>query len=333
LRKEIADLDREQAENARRLQEAQAIAGGDLTGQGAGQRQNRQALLGLVQDYQGYITALAESGATQAELTAATEEARREFIQQATELGFQESVVLEYAAAFDDVQTAISKVERNITVDANVNPALQALNELNAKLNESIDIARTLNSVLGSGGGGGGGGGGGSTPAYAQPGFRPTPLLPPRTPTLGDVIFRGSPRVTVQTPRVVLPGTALPRISSNVDFSGMNGGYTGPGARTEVAGIVHRGEYVIPKQFVNQSTGMPDPSVLAQMQSGMRNYFMGGFVGGNSGTDGGAMMVELSPFDRKLLADAGNVQLRLNGRVVAEATNQNNFDEARRGSN
>jgi uncharacterized protein (DUF427 family) len=44
------------------------------------------------------------------------------------------------------------------------------------------------------------------------------------------------------------------------------------------------------------------------------------------------MMVELSPFDRKLLADAGNVQLRLNGRVVAEATNQNNFEQARRGS-
>jgi hypothetical protein len=73
LRTEIADLDREQAENARRLQETQAIAGGDLTGGGAGQRQNRQALLGLVQDYQGYITALAESGATQAELTAAAD--------------------------------------------------------------------------------------------------------------------------------------------------------------------------------------------------------------------------------------------------------------------
>ena len=45
------------------------------------------------------------------------------------------------------------------------------------------------------------------------------------------------------------------------------------------------------------------------------------------------MMVELSPYDRKLLSDAGNVQLRLNGKVVAEATNQNNYNEARRGSN
>jgi hypothetical protein len=45
-----------------------------------------------------------------------------------------------------------------------------------------------------------------------------------------------------------------------------------------------------------------------------------------------AVMVELSPYDRKLLQDAGNVQLRLNGRVVAEATNESNFNQARRGS-
>jgi len=63
----------------------------------------------------------------------------------------------------------------------------------------------------------------------------------------------------------------------------------------------------------------------------MRGYANGGFVGGGMGD--GTMMVELSPFDRKLLADAGNVQLRVNGKVVAEATNQNNFNEARRGSN
>jgi len=291
LRKEIAALDREQADNARRLGETQAIAGGDLTGQGAGQRQNRQALLGLVQDYQGYITALAESGATQAELSAATETARQQFIQQATELGFQESVVLEYAAAFDDVQTAISKVERNITVEANVNPALQALNELNASLNKNIQAARTLNAALG------------------QPTRLPTP-------------------VAVTTP-IYIP--ALSGLGVNPNFS--MGGFTGPGGKNQPAGIVHKGEYVIPKQFVNQSSGMPDPSFLAQMQNGMRSYQMGGFVGGSAMGSDGTVMVELSPFDRKLLADAGNVQLRLNGRVVAEATNQNNFDEARRGSN
>lgn len=36
-----------------------------------------------------------------------------------------------------------------------------------------------------------------------------------------------------------------------------DGGYTGMGGKNEVAGIVHRGEYVIPREQVNQSTGLP----------------------------------------------------------------------------
>jgi len=35
------------------------------------------------------------------------------------------------------------------------------------------------------------------------------------------------------------------------------GGFTGTGGMNEVAGVVHKGEYVIPKSQVNQSTGMP----------------------------------------------------------------------------
>jgi len=88
------------------------------------------------------------------------------------------------------------------------------------------------------------------------------------------------------------------------------------------------------KKYVNQSTGLPDANFLAQLQNGMRGYQMGGFVGGaSSGNDSGTMMVELSPYDRKLLSDAGNVQLRLNGKVVAEATNRSNVVDAQRGAN
>ena len=115
------------------------------------------------------------------------------------------------------------------------------------------------------------------------------------------------------------------------DRSFASGGYTGAGGKHQPAGIVHRGEYVVPSQYVNQSSGLPNANFLAQLQNGMRGYAQGGFVGGGMGD--GTMMVELSPYDRKLLSDAGNVQLRLNGKVVAEATNQNNYNEARRGSN
>jgi len=40
------------------------------------------------------------------------------------------------------------------------------------------------------------------------------------------------------------------------------GGFTGRGGKNDVAGIVHAGEYVLPKEQVNQSTGMPDWSKI-----------------------------------------------------------------------
>jgi TP901 family phage tail tape measure protein len=344
LRKEIAALDREQADNQRSLQQAQAVAGGDLTGQGAGQRQNRQALLGLVQDYQSYITALAESGATQEELKDATEEARQEFIQQAIELGFQESVVLEYAAAFDDVQTAISKVERNITVEANVNPALQALNELNASLNKNIEAARTLNSLMGGRLGGDGNNNGSGTQGSGTAALSSLGVNAGLAGTSG--VSRGSTSPSSsgfyssnRPLSSLVPGIAagiaqgIGSIFSNI-FNFSSGGFTGPGGKYDPAGIVHKGEYVIPKRYVNQSTGMPDPSFLARLQNGMRSFAAGGSVASSPGAaNTGPMMVELSPYDRKLLADAGNVQLRLNGKIVAEATNRANLIDAQRGTN
>jgi hypothetical protein len=53
------------------------------------------------------------------------------------------------------------------------------------------------------------------------------------------------------------------------------GGYTGRGARHEVAGVVHRGEYVIPKDVVDR-TG---PSVWAGTVRSLRGYADGGLVG------------------------------------------------------
>lgn len=52
------------------------------------------------------------------------------------------------------------------------------------------------------------------------------------------------------------------------------GGFTGRGGVNEVAGAVHRGEYVLPQSMVNQSTGMPDLSkFLPNNQSGITQNF------------------------------------------------------------
>lgn len=41
-----------------------------------------------------------------------------------------------------------------------------------------------------------------------------------------------------------------------------DGGFTGTGNKHDVAGIVHAGEYVLPKEQVNQTTGLPKPGAL-----------------------------------------------------------------------
>ena len=328
LRKELSELNRDDAKAARELAEAQQISGGVLTGDGAGARANRGALLDLVQEYQGYIATLAESGASQDELRNATEKARREFTEQARELGFQEDVVQQYAAAFDDVRFAIDNVPRNITVEANVNPALQALNELNASLQTQISAANDLNRALnqpvaprsGGGGNGNGSGSGGTTRSISS------------LSSLG--VNPNNPPLVINTRTIAMRVDALRSLGVNpvARFSG--GGFTGRGGVMQPAGVVHKGEYVVPQKYVNQSTGLPDANFLSQLQNGMRSFAMGGFVGGQSNSnDGGAMMVELSPYDRKLLSDAGNVQLRLNGKIVAEATNRSNVVDAQRGAN
>ena len=349
LREELAALNREQQDNADAIAEAQQIAGGDLTTQGPGSRQNRAALLGLVGDYQDYITALAESGASQDELRKATEQARQEFIAQAVELGYQEDVVMQYAAAFDDVRTAIDRVPRNITVDANVNPALQASNELNAKLDKSIQKAKKLNSITGGGGNNSGAGGsdgdgdngGGDNATTAAQGLAKAQsdykvAAAAVAAARAGIATASTPRESDQwasrlatAQRQLADAQERIRQANSVGFA--SGGFTGAGSKYQPAGIVHKGEYVVPKQYVNQSTGMPDANFLSQLQNGMRGYAMGGFVGGGAMPD--SMMVELSPYDRKLLENAGNVQLRVDGKVVASATNRSNFNEARRGSN
>jgi TP901 family phage tail tape measure protein len=322
LRAEIADLDNKSAEAARELAEAQETAAGAtaLTGQGPGARQNRQALLGLVRNYQDYITTLAESGASQDELRKATERARKEFIAQATDLGFAESEVMMYAAAFDDVRTAIDRVPRDITVDFNADPALQALNELNAKLDQSIEKAKELNRQTGTEAGP-------PNSSFDPPTFS-------KNITDASEGFRAAQyaRTVATTAAEMNDAVERLRFAQRALRGGFSsGGYTGSGGKYQPAGVVHRGEYVVPSQYVNQSSGLPNANFLSQLQNGMRGYAQGGFVGGGMGD--GTMMVELSPFDRKLLSDAGNVQLRVDGKVVASATNRSNFNEARRGSN
>lgn len=64
------------------------------------------------------------------------------------------------------------------------------------------------------------------------------------------------------------------------------GGYTGPGHWQKPAGMVHAGEYVIPKKHVDQRTGTPNASYVQSLNHGKAapkmGYASGGFAGGGT---------------------------------------------------
>lgn len=62
--------------------------------------------------------------------------------------------------------------------------------------------------------------------------------------------------ITVKTTQNAV-GQAVIDFKSSFGGGFASGGFTGQGGINEVAGIVHRGEYVLPQSAVDQSTGMP----------------------------------------------------------------------------
>lgn len=299
LRGEIAELNE-------KIADTQADTSTELQGNSKAARQNRSVITGLVKNYEDYITALAAGGADQATLNAAVARSKMEFLAQGQALGFSNAQLQPYIASFEDMRIVISSIPRNITVTANINPALQALNEFVAAARSAGGSAgggaseTFRNSLLGS--------------AYGTAGAFASAF---RNGFISQ--FNG---FNLQTG--LLPGGNAGRLTVRAFDTG---GYTGAGGKYEPAGIVHKGEYVVPKSQVNQSTGLPKPSFMSTTGSQMpasrgASYAGGGFVG-----SGGALMVELSPTDRAILRAAGgsgDVVFAVDSMEIARAANKGN---------
>lgn len=156
LEAQISGKRNDLVDKSKELADAEQDNSKALTGNSKAAITNRKALTDLVSQYQEHLVALASSGASQEELASEAQRLRREFLKQARALGYAESELQPYAAAFDDLTTIIREVPRDVTVDFNTNPAIQALNEFKAK----IDEVNAAMSGLGSGGVGNIGGGG-----------------------------------------------------------------------------------------------------------------------------------------------------------------------------
>ena len=267
----IAKIQADLADKTASLSDEQATNSKELTGNSKAALANRRQMEELVKQYQAHITALAASGLSQAEVSRRTAELREQFIQQATQMGYSRYEVEKYAIAFDDMRIAIDRVPRNITVTANVNPALQALNELEAK-------ARSVGQAMG---GIGGAAGAGATEAADKLQYRVNYSIAAMQASIFALkaAFASNPWEALgYRASVIAYQSQMQMWRSLGGFS--SGGYTGPGGRNEPAGIVHRGEYVVPKKDVNQRTGLPYADAMGRLQRGASGpgYAGGGFV-------------------------------------------------------
>lgn len=307
IRSDIADLNAE-------IAETQADASTELTGNSKAAIRNRKEVTALVKQYEDYISALAASGADQATLNAAVNASRAQFLAQAQALGYSNTQLQPYIASFKDMATTINQIPRNITVAFNGNPALQAINEFMAKartaLGASIPGPTVDDSALKKAARG--------AAIYAQ--------------IQGLLRNINSPSIN-STAKSALE-SELYRLN-NMYNSGSyaSGGYTGRGGKYEPAGVVHRGEYVVPKQHVNQRTGLPYADAMGRMQRGAApssgGYANGGFVRGMSG------VVDMGAWERRILnkiAENTGRPLMLGLTPITDAVNSTNRSSFSRGA-
>ncbi|UXO93837.1 tail tape measure protein [Pseudanabaena phage Pan2] len=297
LRGEIAELNE-------RIADTQADASTELQGNSQAARQNRAVLAGLLNNYQDYITALAEGGADQATLNAAVARSRQEFLAQARALGFADAELQPYVATFGDFTQLINRIPRNITVTANADPAIQAFNEYAAAARNAAAAGSALANI----------------PLGNSKGARQKALearIIALEAWIKQLARAGNAAGAISAAEQI---ESIRRLLLSGNYA--TGGYTGRGGKYEPAGIVHRGEYVVPKQGVDQSTGLPKPSYMNSLGAQMPSSRGGSYASGGPVT-GGSIMVSLSPEDRALMRQVGamgDIRLMVDSREIARAS-------------
>lgn len=305
---ELARMRAQLADKSADLKKEQDAASTSLTGNTKGAIDNRKALTDLVGQYQSHVQALAASGLSSQELARRVEELRQDFIRQATQMGYNRQEVMKYAAAFDDMRVAIANIPRNITVKANANPAIQALNELRDMANRANTATNNLRSNL-------------SRPMSSSINDSAIQRSRQRHELLAK-LTDAQRRLSSATSGQDAKGwrTLIDRYTAQLRALGSyhTGGFTGSGGKYDPAGVVHRGEYVIPKRDVNQATGMPYADALGRLMTGVTSR--GGGSAGVSSASSGVQTVALSAGTLEALKGMSNVTIMLDSKTIADSS-------------
>lgn len=298
---------------------------------------NRSEVLALVSAYQAYIVELANSGAPQEVLNAAIRQATTDFAAQLEAMGYNSDEINDtYIPAISGMADTIRDVPPEIDVDiADLSPEEAAFYEFMERLraNSSVDVAISVDERAVEGEAS-------KIPLAVDRGIQSA-----REAIAADK--KGlSWKAPVSTPYIQ---TAASGATGNfwdtfwaslVLTSGRGyatGGWTGDGARDDIAGLVHRGEYVFPQEAVRYY-GVEN--LARAHRVAMRGYADGGYTGGpGGGFAGGEDAVGVTELGRSTvwaIADAvaeaisdRPAVLVADGRALARTISAGNAEYAR----
>lgn len=306
-----------QQNNATTIAAAQETTNKSLDGNSASAIANRAQIQSLIGDYSTYVEKLASSGLSQDQLKAKTAQLKQEFINQALQLGYTKSDVLQAATAFDDMTTAINGVPRNITVSvATGGRGQQALAEYIANL-KSINGTTTMHNV---------------TTQFKSVG-NPNPgpssdqqYKQAQAKTLEGLIGYYSNQLnqpnisqTAMQADVKLLNQYQQQLHALGSYD--RGGYTGDGPLGSPAGGVHAQEFVLnpvgtkllPMDFLNSLNQGVMPQIFSPQHAP------------TSTSSASTGHLQLSPFDRQLLMDIrDNVGISISGGAIQQSVNTAN---------
>lgn len=300
------------------LAKAQAEVSKETVGNSKAAAQNRGTLQGLVKQYQDYITALASSGADQATLNAAVDQSEAEFRAQALALGFADAQLQPYVQSFRGLKTAIDSIPRNITVNTSgLNPALAALAEFNAKINEVRNNAsQGINTNLST--------------SVDKSGIRDE--LEAKIASLNGQLMAEYARLggngNLNTNRMELALRELRAALGRVGYA--SGGYTGDGGMYQPAGVVHKGEFVFSKK-ATANLGVGQLSAMHAAAKSGRGYAGGGPVAPRVASPSGPNVFVLDQAQYQGLVDSGRVVVQIGADQLANAANAANQQYANLG--
>lgn len=331
LRADLAKLDADIAANqqdvtktSKDLKKAQDSNSKTLKGNSDAAINNRKTLTDLVSKYQDQLVKLAESGASQEELAKKSGVLKAEFEKQAVALGFNRTEVKLLSDSFKDFKSVISTLPRNVSTSMEIkglDPAKAALKEFAAKTAESMRNAKSaIDKTTGSANNLRGALGkkfptsGPDTSPITRAGLAAEAAMLRKK--LMDATFsKGAAKGNALAPYT--ESGLRSRLSALQGLGFAHGGYTGAGGKYQPAGIVHKGEYVIPKQDVNQATGRPYADALGRHQAGVRGYASGGYVTPAASSFNG--QVSLTAGTIHAIAQAVRPHLYINNEQIAGA--------------